>query len=176
MDALTSLVRAQRPLSLLWPSSARIDWRRLTAKGGRKGSGCNRAPGSTARVAGGGFQPEAQPRPPWQEPPSPTWWADWRPGRPSGLAAVIAQPKVVILRGTGLIAGMKIKSVVLVDPEILGGTPCFAGTRVPARILFEYLEGGDSLDEFLADFPTVSRAQAVALLTEASERLALAPA
>ena len=75
-----------------------------------------------------------------------------------------------------MIAGMKTKSVVLVDPEILSGTPCFAGTRVPARILFEYLEGGDSLDEFLADFPTVSRAQAVALLTEASERLALAPA
>ncbi len=53
----------------------------------------------------------------------------------------------------------------------MGGTPCFAGTRVPARTLIDYLEGGDSLDDFLEDFPTVSREQAVALLEEASELL-----
>jgi uncharacterized protein (DUF433 family) len=75
----------------------------------------------------------------------------------------------------GLIIGMKTNSVVKIDPEIMGGTPCFAGTRVPARTLIDYLEGGDSLDDFLEDFPTVSREQTIALLEEASELL-LAPA
>jgi len=65
--------------------------------------------------------------------------------------------------------------VVVIDPEIMSGEPCFAGTRVPVRTLIDYLEGGDSLDVFLEDFPTVSRKQAVALLEEASELL-LAPA
>ena len=50
------------------------------------------------------------------------------------------------------------------DPEILGGTAVFAGTRVPARILFEYLEAGDSLEVFLDQFPSVRREQAVAAL------------
>lgn len=50
------------------------------------------------------------------------------------------------------------------DPEILGGTPVFAGTRVPVKALFDYLESGDSLDTFLEGFPSVSREQAVALL------------
>ena len=49
-------------------------------------------------------------------------------------------------------------------PEILGGTPVFVGTRVPAATLIEYLEAGDSLDEFLKDFPSVGRAQAVEAL------------
>lgn len=71
---------------------------------------------------------------------------------------------------------MKKRAVVVVDPEIMSGTPCFAGTRVPARTLIDYLEGGDSLADFLEDFPTVSREQTVALLEEASESLALAPA
>lgn len=53
------------------------------------------------------------------------------------------------------------------DPEILGGTPVFTGTRVPVSAIFDYLEAGDSLDEFLDDFPSVSRAQALALLGEA---------
>ena len=56
------------------------------------------------------------------------------------------------------------KGVVHSDPEILGGTPVFVGTRVPVRSLFDYLEGGDTLDEFLDDFPSVSRQQAVAAL------------
>ncbi|MDE0206061.1 MAG: DUF433 domain-containing protein [Candidatus Tectomicrobia bacterium] len=51
-------------------------------------------------------------------------------------------------------------------PDILGGTPVFAGTRVPVRILMEHLEAGDQLDEFLDDFPTVSRRQAVAFVTQ----------
>lgn len=50
------------------------------------------------------------------------------------------------------------------DPGILGGTPVFVGTRVPVKSLYDYLEGGDSLDEFLDSFPSVSREQAVAAL------------
>ncbi|MFO0828745.1 MAG: DUF433 domain-containing protein [Phycisphaerales bacterium] len=50
------------------------------------------------------------------------------------------------------------------DPEILGGTPVFVGTRVPAATLIEYLEAGDSLDEFLEDFPSVGRDRAIATL------------
>lgn len=53
------------------------------------------------------------------------------------------------------------------NPDILGGTPVFAGTRVPVRILLEHLEAGDRLDDFLIDFPTVSQDQAVALLERA---------
>lgn len=50
------------------------------------------------------------------------------------------------------------------DPEILGGTPVFVGTRVPISTFLEYIEAGDPLDEFLEDFPSVTRDQAVALL------------
>jgi uncharacterized protein (DUF433 family) len=62
-------------------------------------------------------------------------------------------------------------TVIQVDPEILSGTPVFAGTRVPVRTLLEYLEAGRSLAEFLEDFPTVTREQAVAALGEAKEAL-----
>jgi uncharacterized protein (DUF433 family) len=54
--------------------------------------------------------------------------------------------------------------VVYSDPDILGGVPVFVGTRVPARSLFDYLEGGDTLDEFLTQFPSVRREQAIAAL------------
>ncbi|HEY0322561.1 MAG TPA: DUF433 domain-containing protein [Pyrinomonadaceae bacterium] len=50
------------------------------------------------------------------------------------------------------------------DPEKMSGTPVFAGTRVPVKNLFDYLEGGDSLDVFLDDFPTVTREQALGVL------------
>ena len=53
------------------------------------------------------------------------------------------------------------------NPDILGGTPVFSGTRVPVRILMEHLEAGDRLDDFLDDYPTVSRDQAVELLERA---------
>jgi len=59
--------------------------------------------------------------------------------------------------------------VVHSDPDILGGTPVFVGTRVPFRNLIDYLERNHSLDEFLDSFPTVSRAQAVAALEAAHE-------
>ena len=58
------------------------------------------------------------------------------------------------------------------DPEILGGTPVFAGTRGPVETLFEYLEAGDSLDKFLDEFPSVSRERAIAALEAAREGLA----
>ena len=58
------------------------------------------------------------------------------------------------------------------DPEILGGTPVFKGTRVPARILFEYIADGLSLDYFLESFPTVEREQAIAVLKDGALRLA----
>ncbi|HEV3113011.1 MAG TPA: DUF433 domain-containing protein [Candidatus Binataceae bacterium] len=61
--------------------------------------------------------------------------------------------------------------VVHSDPEILGGTPVFVGTRVPLRNLIDYLEDGYSLDEFLDDFPSVSREQAIAALEAAHEAL-----
>lgn len=63
------------------------------------------------------------------------------------------------------------KPVVHSDPEILGGTPVFAGTRVPVRTLFDYLEGGETLDEFLRQFPSVKREQAIAALDMARDSL-----
>ena len=58
----------------------------------------------------------------------------------------------------------QLSEIVHSDPEILGGTPVFVGTRVSVEILFQYLEAGDSLDRFLEQHPTVSREQAVAAL------------
>ena len=60
---------------------------------------------------------------------------------------------------------------VISDPEILGGTPVFIGTRVPVRILFEHLEAGDPLEVFLEDFPSVSRELAVQVLQDAKSQL-----
>jgi uncharacterized protein (DUF433 family) len=62
-------------------------------------------------------------------------------------------------------------TVVHSDPDILGGTPVFVGTRVPLRNLIDYLGGGDSLDEFLHQFPSVRREQAQAALDVAHEAL-----
>lgn len=59
--------------------------------------------------------------------------------------------------------------IVHCDPEILGGVPVFVGTRVPVKSLYDHLEAGDSLDEFLDSFPSVSREQAVAALELARE-------
>lgn len=62
-------------------------------------------------------------------------------------------------------------SVVHSDPEILGGTPVFVGTRVPLQNLIDYLEAGDTLDDFLDSFPSVTREQAIATLEMAREAL-----
>ena len=61
------------------------------------------------------------------------------------------------------------QAVVHSNPAISGGTPVFRGTRVPARTLFDYLEGGESLEEFLSQFPSVTRAQALAALGSARD-------
>jgi len=63
------------------------------------------------------------------------------------------------------------KNLVEIDPEKLGGTPVFYGTRVPIQNLFDCLEGGESLDQFLDQFPTVTHKQALAVLEESKERL-----
>jgi uncharacterized protein (DUF433 family) len=68
-------------------------------------------------------------------------------------------------------------SLVSRDPEIMSGALCFAGTRVPVKNMFDYLEGTSSMEDFLEDFPSVSRKRAVAVLEAARERLAVdAPA
>jgi uncharacterized protein (DUF433 family) len=59
------------------------------------------------------------------------------------------------------------QSVIIQDPEILSGEPVFRGTRVPFQTLLDYLKGGDTLDEFLEQYPGVSREQAIAALEEA---------
>lgn len=64
------------------------------------------------------------------------------------------------------------KHVVHSDPDILGGTPVFVGTRVPVKTLFDYLEAGDSLEVFLDAFPSVTRGQAIAALQLAREVIA----
>jgi uncharacterized protein (DUF433 family) len=63
------------------------------------------------------------------------------------------------------------KSVIVSDPEVMGGTPVFRGTRVPVQTLVDYLEAGDSISEFLKGFPTVTRKQVVAVLEEVKEKL-----
>jgi len=61
--------------------------------------------------------------------------------------------------------------IVTSSPDILSGTPVFAGTRVPVQALIDYLEGGETIDDFLAGFPTVRREQVVAFLDEATARM-----
>lgn len=64
--------------------------------------------------------------------------------------------------------------VINIDKDILGGTPVFRGTRVPIQILFDYLEGNYSLEEFLSDYPTVKKPQAINLLHNAQKLIAAA--
>ena len=64
-----------------------------------------------------------------------------------------------------------LERVIVVDPDVMSGTPCFRGTRVPFKNLIDYLEGGHSLDEFLRQFPTVTHEMAVQALEEAKDSL-----
>ena len=66
---------------------------------------------------------------------------------------------------------MQLREIVHSDPEILSGTPVFVGSRVPVQSLFDYLEGGETLDEFLHQFPSVKREQALAVLEVARTAL-----
>lgn len=68
------------------------------------------------------------------------------------------------------------RKLIVSDPEVMGGTPCFAGTRVPLQTLVDYLEGGESIDDFLEGFPTVRREQVVAFLEAAADQMSAAPA
>ena len=63
------------------------------------------------------------------------------------------------------------QQVVCRDPEVMGGAPVFCGTRVPVQTLLDYLEAGDSIDQFLEGFPSVTRAQLIAFLEQAKDRL-----
>lgn len=80
----------------------------------------------------------------------------------------------VNLRSCMLISVMKTHAV-SVDREVMGGTPVFENTRVPVQTLIDYLEGGESIDDFLKGFPSVTREQVIELLEEAKERI-LVPA
>jgi uncharacterized protein (DUF433 family) len=66
---------------------------------------------------------------------------------------------------------MRQDEIIHADPEVLGGTPVFRGTRVPVRSLFDHLEAGDSIDDFLDGFPSVRRDQVIALLEISQERV-----
>ena len=66
---------------------------------------------------------------------------------------------------------MRQSSVVHSDPDVMGGTPVFVGTRVPVQALIDYIQGGHSLEEFLNDFPTVSRELALGALEQAKAHL-----
>lgn len=64
-----------------------------------------------------------------------------------------------------------LQPVICRDPEVMGGAPVFCGTRVPVQTLLDYLEAGESIDQFLEGFPSVSRAQVIAFLEQAKDRL-----
>jgi uncharacterized protein (DUF433 family) len=66
---------------------------------------------------------------------------------------------------------MKVKEIIEADPEKLGGTPVFTGTRVPIQNFFDYIEGGENLETFIDDFPTVRRDQALGLIELLKKRL-----
>jgi uncharacterized protein (DUF433 family) len=70
-----------------------------------------------------------------------------------------------------MMAMSKESPLINVSPEVMGGTPVFAGTRVPLETLFDYLKAGESVDDFLEGFPTVTREQVVGLLDEAGKHL-----
>ena len=63
------------------------------------------------------------------------------------------------------------KPIITSWPEVMGGTPVFAGTRVPVQTLVDYLKGGESVDDFLEGFPTVSKEQVIAFLEEAERQI-----
>lgn len=63
------------------------------------------------------------------------------------------------------------QAIITCSPDILGGTPVFTGTRVPVQTLLDYLEGGETIDDFLEGFPTVKREQVIAFLEEAKARM-----
>ena len=75
---------------------------------------------------------------------------------------------------SGTTISLMTSSIVSRSPNVMGGTPVFAGTRVPVQTLLDYLEAGDSIDEFLTGFPSVSREQVIAFLEDAKDRVVAA--
>lgn len=73
-------------------------------------------------------------------------------------------------RGTAILHPMK-STVVTSSPNVMGGTPVFAGTRVPVETFLDYIEGGESIDDFLEGFPSVTREQVIAFLEETKARV-----
>ncbi|HTS18114.1 MAG TPA: DUF433 domain-containing protein [Verrucomicrobiae bacterium] len=65
---------------------------------------------------------------------------------------------------------MEKRRIISVDRDVMGGTPCFAGTRVPVETLLDYLKAGDSIDDFLEGFPTVKREQVIAFREKAQDK------
>jgi len=88
-----------------------------------------------------------------------------------------AQKKLGDPASSGELAALRARwsRIVSQNPEILGGEPVFTGTRVPAKSLFDHLEAGDSIEQFLDGFPSVKREQVIALLEEAREHVLSAP-
>lgn len=79
--------------------------------------------------------------------------------------------KLLITEPGGQRLMLKDSLIISASPEIMGGTPVFAGTRVPVQTLLDYLKAGESIDDFLDGFPTVTREQVIALLEEAGKQL-----
>jgi uncharacterized protein (DUF433 family) len=97
-----------------------------------------------------------------------------RVGRGLPLTAVVIAGTAIAgysVQNAESMTSMDRSQIVHSNPEILGGTPVFVGTRVPVRTLLVYLEGGETLEEFLDNFPTVSREQAIAFLEESASSL-----
>jgi uncharacterized protein (DUF433 family) len=63
------------------------------------------------------------------------------------------------------------KQIITSSPDVMGGTPVFAGTRVPVQTLIDYIKGGESIDDFLDGFPTVTKEQVIAFLEEAQQQM-----
>jgi uncharacterized protein (DUF433 family) len=92
-----------------------------------------------------------------------------KPSHAEGATPVTAVS--VIQHQTVRWKAMRTEPVIVIDPEVMNGTPCFRGTRVPFENLMDYLAGGHSLGEFLAQFPTVTREMAVEALEEDKDSL-----
>ena len=73
-------------------------------------------------------------------------------------------------------ARLPLDQLIRIDPDVMSGTPVFASTRVPVQTLLDYLEAGDSIEDFLAGFPGVRRIQVISFLEEAKERVLAAAA
>jgi uncharacterized protein (DUF433 family) len=93
----------------------------------------------------------------------------------AGGSSKRSEEKIALRRPSSCGILVVVSSVLSQDPEILGGEPVFAGTRVPVKNLFDHLEAGDSIEQFLERFPSVKREQVVALLEEARDHALSAP-